>query len=58
MDYSNIQELPSELKKAREAATLGDYQEADETYHLIMKKIEFKISRTVQIDQGLFFAWE
>ena len=50
MDYSNIQELPSELKKAREAATLGDYQEADEKYHLIMKKIEFKISRTVQID--------
>lgn len=45
MDYSNIQELPSELKKAREAATLGDYQEADEAYHLIMKKLEFKIGK-------------
>ena len=58
MDYSNIQDLPSELKKAREAATLGDYQEADEIYHLIMKKLELKIGKTVQTDQGLFFAWE
>ncbi len=47
MDYSNIQELPSELKKARDAATLGDYQEADETYNLIMKKLEFKIGKII-----------
>lgn len=56
-DHRNIDALPKDLLVAREKAILGQYEEAEECYRDIMKKIEFKMTDNIN-SQEKYFKWD
>ena len=46
-DYRNVENLPKELLVAREKSILGQYEESEECFREIMKKIQFKMTDNI-----------
>ena len=56
-DFRNVDQLPKELLVAREKAILGQYEEAQDCYKDIIKKIQFKMTDNIN-SQEKYFKWE
>ena len=56
-DYRNVENLPKELLVAREKSILGQYEESEECYREIMKKIQFKMTDNIN-SQEKYFKWD
>lgn len=56
-DLRNVDQLPKELLVAREKAILGQYEEAQDCYKDIIKKIQFKMTDNIN-SQEKYFKWE